>query len=203
MMSPTLSDHPQTAPSPALRSSGEAPRMDAAAKEDAALVVAAMAGDRAAMGALHRRYARMVHGIALSYVEPARAEDICQDVFAHAIGRLESLREPAAFGGWLARIARNRAVDAVRRRREAELDEAQLSHAGNAHASAEAREVMRHIRSLPDTYRESLVMRLVEGMTGPEIAARTGLTPASVRVNLYRGMRMLKARLRGDEEEAS
>ena len=48
------------------------------------------------------------------------------------------------------------------------------------------------IRGLPEAYRETLIMRLVEGMTGPEIAARTGLTPESVRVNLCRGMKMLR-----------
>ena len=42
---------------------------------------------------------------------------------------------------------------------------------------------------------ETLVLRLVEGMTGPEIAARTGLQPASVRVNLHRGMKLLRERL--------
>jgi RNA polymerase sigma-70 factor (ECF subfamily) len=51
------------------------------------------------------------------------------------------------------------------------------------------------IRSLPAAYRETLVLRLVEGMTGPEIAERTGLTAASVRVNLHRGMKLLRERL--------
>jgi RNA polymerase sigma-70 factor (ECF subfamily) len=51
------------------------------------------------------------------------------------------------------------------------------------------------VRSLPETYREPLILRLVEGMTGPEIAARTGLTPGSVRVNLHRGMQQLREKL--------
>ena len=51
------------------------------------------------------------------------------------------------------------------------------------------------IRSLPDAYSETLILRMVEGMTGPEIAVRTGLTHGSVRVNLCRGMRMLRERL--------
>src|SRR5918998_985446 len=63
--------------------------------------------------------------------------------------------------------------------------------------SAEAAEALAHIRALPEAYRETLVLRLVEGMTGPEIAARTGLQPASVRVNLHRGMKLLRARLEG------
>jgi len=57
---------------------------------------------------------------------------------------------------------------------------------------------MATIRTLPDAYRETLVLRLVEGMTGQEIAERTGLTPASVRVNLHRGMKQLRERLTGD-----
>ena len=51
--------------------------------------------------------------------------------------------------------------------------------------------------SLSETYRETLILRLVEGMTGPEIAARTGMTHGSVRVNLHRGMEQLRAQLSG------
>jgi RNA polymerase sigma-70 factor (ECF subfamily) len=59
----------------------------------------------------------------------------------------------------------------------------------------EANEILGAIRSLPETYRETLVLRLVEGMTGNEIAERTGLRPESVRVNLHRGMELLRQKL--------
>ena len=55
--------------------------------------------------------------------------------------------------------------------------------------------VRQTIKSLPEAYSETLVLRLVEGMTGNEIAARTGLKPESVRVNLHRGMEMLRQKL--------
>ena len=55
------------------------------------------------------------------------------------------------------------------------------------------------IRHLPEAYRETLMLRLVEGMSGPEIAERTGMTPGSVRVNLHRGITMLRERLIGGE----
>ncbi len=58
-----------------------------------------------------------------------------------------------------------------------------------------AKEILDMICRLPEAYRETLVLRFVEGMTGPEIAARTGLTPASVRVNLHRGMKMLREKI--------
>ena len=64
-------------------------------------------------------------------------------------------------------------------------------------AALEALEVLDLIRHLPEAYREPLILRLVEGMTGPEIARQTGLTPDSVRVNLCRGMKMLRQLLEG------
>jgi RNA polymerase sigma-70 factor (ECF subfamily) len=60
---------------------------------------------------------------------------------------------------------------------------------------AEAHHVLSAIQSLPETYRETLVMRLCEGMSGPEIAAVTGLEPGSVRINLHRGMKLLREKL--------
>ena len=62
-------------------------------------------------------------------------------------------------------------------------------------AEHEAARMLEAVRSLPEAYRETLVLRLVEGMTGPEIAARTGMTAASVRVNLHRGMKLLREKL--------
>ena len=59
----------------------------------------------------------------------------------------------------------------------------------------EAFAILNAVRSLPEAYRDTLTLRLVEGMTGAEIAERTGLTAASVRVNLHRGMKLLREKL--------
>jgi RNA polymerase sigma-70 factor (ECF subfamily) len=170
---------------------------------EVALVEAVRRGDREAFGQLYNMYASMVHGILLARVPYREVDDLVQDVFLVALRRLDTLRESAAFGGWLAMITRNRAIDFHRRSRETEeLPEElpQQSHA-EREAEAEAKRSLEAIRSLPEAYRETLVLRLVEGMTGPEIAARTNLTPASVRVNLHRGMKMLREKL-GLEEQA-
>ncbi len=165
---------------------------------------AACAGDRLAFARLHERFVRLVHGIVLSRVGARHVDDLVQDVFATALERIGSLRDPAAFGAWIASIARSRATDFHRRaapRAHAELpdDEALRAAGVPAHVRAEALEALSAIRALPEAYRETLVLRLVEGLTGPEIAARTGLTPGSVRVNLHRGMRLLRKRLGGEE----
>jgi RNA polymerase sigma-70 factor (ECF subfamily) len=165
------------------------------AAEDAVLVSRAAAGDEGAFSLLYGRYARMIHGLLLARVPRLEVDDLVQDVFLTAWRRLDSLRDPAAFGGWLSMIARNRATDFHRQAVDAtELPET-LEAPGSVGASTEARNVLEVIRSLPEAYRETLVLRLVEGMTGPEIAERTGLTPASVRVNLHRGMKLLRERL--------
>ena len=72
-----------------------------------------------------------------------------------------------------------------------------LARAAPQDAHPEADEILETIRGLPEAYRETLILRLVEGMTGPEIAERIGLTHDSVRVNLFRGMKMLRERLGG------
>lgn len=168
---------------------------------DGVLVRAAQQGDRAAFGTLYSRYARMVHGILLCRVPRAAVEDLVQDVFLQALPRLASLRDISRFPGWLAAIARNRATDFHRQSRphdefseespESESDQREPNR-HTPHTNMEAQAVLNAILSLPQAYREPLILRLVEGMTGPEIAARTGLTHGSVRVNLYRGMQQLR-----------
>jgi len=162
--------------------------------QDADLIRAAQDGDRAAFGLLYERYGSMVHGVLLARVPWEDVDDLVQDVFLVALQRLPSLRTPAAFGSWLAAIARNRATDHHRRERPVDsVDVADLP--GPRQEATEAMAVLSLIRSLPEAYRDTLTLRLVEGMTGPEIAARTGLTVGSVRVNLHRGMKQLKERL--------
>ncbi len=157
------------------------------------LVAAARLGDRAAFGRLYDRFAPMIHGILLARVPRLDAEDLVQDVFLSALRQLHRLRNDGAFPGWLATIARNRARDHYRQMREtSELSDDTAAHNGR---EDEACAIMAAIRSLPDAYSEPLILRLVEGMSGDEIAERTGLKPASVRVNLHRGMKLLRERL--------
>ena len=130
-------------------------------------------------------------------VPRAEVDDLVQDIFLHAYKKLHTLRAWAAFGPWIAMIARNRATDFHRRKRETVEITDDLRSCDSS--MPKAAEILELIRALPEAYRETLVLRLVEGMTGPEIAIRTGLTPASVRVNLHRGMKQLRQKL-GSEE---
>jgi RNA polymerase sigma-70 factor, ECF subfamily len=168
--------------------------VDPAPTEMPRLVRDAQRGDREAFARLYERFARMVHGIVLARIDRTDVDDVVQDVFVTALDRLGDLREPAAFGGWLAAIARHRAADHGRRR---VVTDALADHAASIRDPdrLEALAILDAVRSLPEAYRETLMLRLVEGMTGAEIAERTGLTAASVRVNLHRGMKLLREKL--------
>jgi RNA polymerase sigma-70 factor (ECF subfamily) len=170
-------------------------RESVAVSTDEQLIRAAAAGDRAAFGDLYVRYARLVHGILLARVPPRDAEDLVQDVFMTALRRINDLRTAQAFRGWLAAIARHRAIDYFRdTAREVE----QIRGAGAVACQPDGLVLLDLIRHLPEAYRETMILRLVEGLTGPEIAEQTGLTPQSVRVNLCRGMKMLRELWGGD-----
>jgi RNA polymerase sigma-70 factor (ECF subfamily) len=182
---------------------GRRPVTEPSARElsdDEALVSAARDGNRAAFGRLYDRYARMVHGVLLAKVPTGEVDDLVQDVFLKALRRLSTLRDGRSFGAWLAAISRNLANDYYRHslpegREAEEISEKVIERGNNAEQQSPGAAVLFAIRSLPDAYRETLILRLVEGMTGPEIAARTGLTHGSVRVNLHRGMQQLRAKL--------
>jgi RNA polymerase sigma-70 factor (ECF subfamily) len=160
---------------------------------EVALVKAVLAGERDRFARLYEMYAPLVYGILLARVPRHEVDDLLQDIFLHALKKLHTLRDPSAFAPWIAMIARNRAMDFYRNSRKTEevTEQSAIDRAPNG----TAREILDFIRQLPDAYRETLVLRFVEGMTGPEIAVRTGLTPASVRVNLHRGMKLLRERM--------
>jgi len=172
----------------------EAPPITAVVKPGARLVDRVREGDEEAFNELYRMFAPMVHGIVLSRVPRDEVDDVLQEVFISAYRNLDSLRDKNAVGPWLAMIARNRSANVYRgMKHSVELTE-EMAHRHDPQ-SAEANEVIAVIRTLPDSYKETLILRLVEGMTGPEIADQTGLTHDSVRVNLHRGMKLLRQKL--------
>jgi RNA polymerase sigma-70 factor (ECF subfamily) len=168
-------------------------RVESHESPESTLVRMVLAGDRDIFGRLYELYAPLVHGILLARMPRSEVEDLVQDIFLHALRKLDTLRDTNAFGPWIAMIARNRAMDFHRRSRDTVEVTEDLRSTDSSGPKAE--EILAIIRTLPDAYRETLVLRLVEGMTGPEIAMRTGLTAASVRVNLHRGMKLLRTKL--------
>lgn len=165
------------------------------------LVLRAQRGDRKAFSTLWELYAPTVQGILLAMVPDAEADDLTQEVAVAAFKALPSLRKQSSFPAWLCTIARNMGRDALairRRSPERSLEEACAEdiEAPSQGDQTVADEILAQIRSLPECHREPLMLRLLLELTGPEIAEQTGMTEGSVRVNLCRGMKLLRARLK-------
>jgi RNA polymerase sigma-70 factor (ECF subfamily) len=167
-------------------------------------VASARHGDRAAFASLHDHFCGMVHGILVARVSTHEAKDLTQDVFLIAMQKLPTLEQDLAFGGWLAQIAR---THAARHHRDHpvhdELPEEIGQAAGDVSAAPDVRKVLEALREMPEAYAETLAMRLIDGLSGPEISERTGLTPGSVRVNLHRGMGLLRKKLGWEKPEGA
>lgn len=165
------------------------------------IVESARRGSAAAFDELYRRYAKSVHAILVLRLDREEAQEATQEVFLAAYRKLADLREPSRFGPWIHAVARNAAITRMRQQQSRPRREALTDLPAPAPAAEDdlRERVLRHLRTLPDAYQETLAMRLIDGMGGPEIAAATGLTPASVRVNLHRGMELLKALLKNED----
>jgi len=160
-------------------------------------------GDARALAAVFDRTAPQLL-LAAAHVtpEPAAAEDLVQDTFLHAMRSAAAWDPGRPLLPWLCGILQHRAIDLARRNRlrrgKAPLEELASTDAGPA-AAAAASELMERVQraldELQPPFREALVLRLAHGMTPTEIAHALGRPPATVRVQLMRGLELLRARL--------
>lgn len=160
----------------------------------------AQAGDREALGFLYTCYADNVHGYVRSIVHDSHeAEDVTQQVFAkliHVIGKYEERDVP--FFAWVLRVARNLAVDHLRRQRLVPVEEVRVSDEGDGLDLVTCRpmsELREALAELPKDQCEVLVLRHFAGLTPPEIATRTGRSEGSINGLHHRGRRALRAEL--------
>jgi RNA polymerase sigma-70 factor (ECF subfamily) len=168
-------------------------------KEDAALIACIRAGDQSAMADLYDRYSGIVYGVALRVLaNTTSAEDVVQEVF------LQLWRNPQAFDSdrgrlapWLAVIARNRAIDLLRKRPlEEDISETPIATGVDLEDEASRRLVVEKIRSilvqLPQNQRKPLEMAFFEGMTHAEIAGKTGEPLGTVKTHIRTGLLALR-----------
>jgi RNA polymerase sigma-70 factor (ECF subfamily) len=159
----------------------------------------AQAGDREALGFLYACYADNVHGYVRSIVHDAHeAEDVTQQVFAkliHVIGKYEERDVP--FFAWVLRVARNLAVDHLRRQRLVPVEEVRTSDAGSGDPAAGRPMTMLCdvLSELPKDQCEVLVLRHFAGFSPTEIARRTGRSEGSIHGLHHRGRRTLQVEL--------
>ncbi|HUF62222.1 MAG TPA: RNA polymerase sigma factor SigZ [Verrucomicrobiales bacterium] len=131
--------------------------------------------------------------------DPATAEDILHDVFVKIQAGLERLRDPAKVQGWIYLIARNAIIDHYRASRvTVELPEslAVEPDAGNAGEEELTAAFRRMLYSLPEPYREALVLTQLDGLTQQQLADRAGISLSGAKSRVQRGREQLKQMLR-------
>jgi RNA polymerase sigma-70 factor (ECF subfamily) len=157
----------------------------------------ALTGDREALGALLDRHVPRIRAAVRSAgVAPEETEDVVQEALARALVRWTEIRSEGALGAWLATVARNAAVDWIRRRRrEAEhVGAAPWDACGGAAGAADPRAPecvapnldAPQIPGVTADEIEILRMRYADRLTGPEIAARLGLSLEAAKKRLQR-----------------
>lgn len=166
---------------------------------DLATVTAMKSGDQSAVAELYDRYSSVVYAVALRVLgDTGAAEDVLQEVF------LQLWRNPGAFdaargslGAWLAVIARNRAIDSLRRRRpETDIEDVVLSVApdlaGEADRSRAAEKIRSVLGMMPALQRSALEMAYFEGLSHSEIAAKTGEPLGTIKTRIRAGLMALR-----------
>ena len=177
----------------------DVPMAQSPLQEDAHVLALVQRGDESAMAVLFDRYSRVVYSVALRVLRDASAaEDILQEIF------LQVWRHPETFiatrgsmGGWLAVVTRNRAIDALRRRKPTEpVEEMSLAAPGNLADEAERNTMMERARAaivlLPAEQRKTLEMAFFEGLTHTEIAEMTGDPLGTVKTRIRTALLTLR-----------
>jgi len=163
------------------------------------VVSAIRSGDESAMAHLYDKYSSIVYSVALRVLaDTGAAEDVLQEVF------MQLWRNPGAFDAsrgniapWLAVIARNRAIDSLRRRQpETDIEDVIVSvepdMAGDAERSRAMEKVRSALGSMPAPQRSALEMAYFEGLTHTEIAEKTGEPLGTVKTRIRAGLMALR-----------
>jgi len=165
-------------------------------------------GDPNAFERLVREHMNTVLGLAYNYVGNfSAAEDIAQETFVQAFQSLSSLRDGALFKIWLLKIARNKCIDAIRRKpnwvsldqnKELHREISQKAAPGKEGAEPEfsEEELIWAVDALREDYREIFVMKHINNLSYKEISNVLGMTVSAVGEKLYRVRSMLREKLK-------
>jgi RNA polymerase sigma-70 factor (ECF subfamily) len=167
----------------------------------------AVAGDSAAYQRLLRAITPVLRataqrGLARAGQPTDSSEDIVQETLLAVHLKRHTWDPTAPFGPWLFAIARNKLIDALRRRGRrvfVDIDEfADVLPGEPEKETASAHEVDQHLAGLPERQRDVVRAIAVDSASIKETAAKFTMSEGAVRVALHRGLASLAAKLRGD-----
>lgn len=174
------------------------------ADDDASLVRASQRGDRDAFGILVSRHASAVLSVTRRMLgQTADAEDVAQEAFVAAYKALQGFQLEAKFSTWLYRIAVNKCTDVLRTRRPGTVSIDAGAEEGTWEPADEdtpdraleqgelAGQLDQAVQALPPLYRESFVLRHVEGLGYDEMSTILGVHRDTLKMRVYKARHIL------------
>jgi len=176
------------------------------------LVERARTGDRPAYGELVRRFQPAVYAIALSRLRnPNEAQELAQDVFLHSMTKLDQLRAPECFAGWLKQITVRMAINRLTRRGPVHGAEAGVLENVEAHErgpldtlvkSEQNAALWAALDELKPLDRETLVAFYIRGQTLQQMARAFGTPVGTIKRRLHVARKRLRRKMEGRREPA-
>ena len=166
--------------------------------DDLSVVMCAIAGDDSAYGELVRRRQGAVRQLFRRLCrDPALADDLAQQTFLQAWRSIQTIKSPAAFGGWLKRLAINVWLQRVRTERawQSTDDLESLPEQGTQPTLTEQLDLDSALATLPPDVRLCIALAYAEHMSHREISEATGLPLGTVKSHITRGAARLRERL--------
>lgn len=197
-------------PSPAPTSS---PSASARWNQTAELVLRAQTGDREAFGTLIEQFQPTVRAICMRRLgHPSEAAELTQEIFLHVMTRLDQLREPERFAGWLRQVAVRMAINrATRRVPPPSVDEEILENASGRReepldeliAQERASRLWEGLERLRPMDREALVAFYIQGQSLAEIAEQMTIPLGTIKRRLHTARKRLKSLLEAGVADAN
>ncbi|MBI5361322.1 MAG: sigma-70 family RNA polymerase sigma factor [Planctomycetes bacterium] len=175
--------------------------------EDAPAIAGVLKGDKDVFAGLVHKYERIVYAIALQRLKNKEdAVDVTNEVFMKAYDSLSELKNPEKFKSWLFEIAVNKSLDALRKAERNPvlyLDNPEVLEKASgipipcatSIKKESCQRVLTAIDSLPESYRTTLLLHLMENMNAGEIAHKLNMPPETARKQIYRGIQLLRGKL--------
>ena len=164
---------------------------------EAEIISGCKANDRKAQKALVDTYSPYLYGICVRYaVDRQYAKDCLQESLIRIISKVGTYKEIGKFKSWMAQVTAMKCLELIRKekkyRSEEVGDQIALASGTNIYDKMRQEEVMLFMESLPDNYRISLNMFLVEGYNHKDIAEKLNITEGSSRSLVTRGRKMIQ-----------
>ncbi len=168
--------------------------------------------DRKAQATLYKKYASVLFGICLKYSRnKAEAEDNLHDCFMTIFEKIKQYKGKGSFEGWIKRIAVNTTLQKYRKEKHLQIvsenigdteEEEEEQEIDEKYASENLQTLLKYIQELPNKYRQTFNMYVLDGYSHNEISETLGTSLGASKSNLSRARKILKEKIEKNQKKA-